>query len=106
MAVAAPSIMPAMPTVSKAPFRPREPGSFEDAGLNHAQLEALVLKYLMGVGMATGRQIANELGLPFGPFPEFLRHLKNQQFVSYANTAAANDYHYTLTDSGRVRARV
>ena len=42
-----------------------------------------------------GRRIADELGLPFGPFPDFLRGLKDQQIVAYTNTAAANDYHYT-----------
>ncbi len=106
MAIAAPSVMPAVPTLAKAAYRPREPVSFEEAGLNHAQIESLVLKYLLGVGLATGRQIASELGLAFGPFPEFLRHLKNQQIVAYANTAAANDYQYQLTDTGRARARV
>ena len=56
--------------------------------------------------MATGRRIAAELGLPFGPFPDFLRQLKNQQIVAYANSATANDYIYSLTDTGRTRARL
>ena len=56
--------------------------------------------------MASGRRIAAELGLPFGPFPEFLRQLKNQQIVAYANSATANDYVYSLTDAGRARAKV
>jgi predicted ATPase with chaperone activity len=106
MSVAAPSLMPHVPTASKVAFRPREPESFEHAGLNHAQIESLILKYLLGAGQATGRQIAVELGLPFGPFPEFLRNLKNQQVVAYVNTATANDYLYGLTDLGRARARV
>jgi hypothetical protein len=44
--------------------------------------------------------------LPFGPFPDFLRQLKNQQIVTYANSATANDYMYSLTDSGRMRAKL
>ena len=56
--------------------------------------------------MASGRRIAGELGLPFRPFPEFLRQLKNQQFLSYANSSSANDYVYSLTDAGRARARM
>ena len=56
--------------------------------------------------MASGRRIAAELGLPFGPFPEFLRQLKNQQIVTYANSATANDYVYSLTDAGRARAKI
>jgi predicted ATPase with chaperone activity len=46
------------------------------------------------------------MGLPFGPFPEFLRQLKNNQIVTYTNAATANDYHYSLTDAGRARAKV
>jgi len=53
----------------------------------------------------TGRKIAEELGLPFGPFPDFLRQLKNQQIVVYSNAVTANDYLYSLTDAGRVRAK-
>ncbi len=88
------------------PFRPPAPTSFEEAGLNYAQIESLVLKYLVGVGMASGRRIAGELGLSFGLFPDFLRQLKNQQILAYANSSAANDYIYALTDLGRTRAKV
>jgi predicted ATPase with chaperone activity len=59
----------------------------------------------MGAGASTGRRIADELGIPFGPLPEFLRSLKNQQTLAYSNTAAANDFEYVLTDAGRSRAR-
>ena len=87
----------------KAAFHPHAPSSFEDAGLNAAIVEALVLKFLVNSGMASGRRIAAELGLPFRPFPEFFRQLKNQQFLSYANSSSANDYVYSLTDAGRAR---
>jgi hypothetical protein len=86
-------------------FRPQPAMDFEAAGLTPVQAEALVLKYLLGVGRASGRQIADELGMPFAPFPEFLRYLKNQQALTYTNTAAAGDFLYQLTDTGRERAR-
>jgi predicted ATPase with chaperone activity len=105
MSLAAPMTVPSPVTPTKVVFRPKPVESFEAAGLTPAMMEALVLKYLLGVGTSTGRKIAEELGLPFGPFPEFLRQLKNQQILAYANTAAANDYHYALTDEGRSRAR-
>jgi hypothetical protein len=92
------------PSESSA-FRPKPPVDFLSAGLAPAQIESLVLKFLLGVGVATGRRVADELGLPFGPFPDFLRNLKNQQILTYSNAAAANDFSYSLTESGRARAR-
>jgi len=90
----------------KIAFSPSAVDTFEEAGLNPAMVEALVLKFLVNCGTAAGRRIAAELGMPFGPFPEFLRQLKNQQFVAYANATSANDYVYSLTDAGRLRARI
>ena len=87
-------------------FRPGPVSTFEEAGLSYGQVESLILKYLLTASLSTGRHIAEELGLPFGPFPEFLRGLKNQQIVTYTNTVAANDYTYSLTDAGRARARI
>ncbi len=100
---------PAAPTAAepaKVTFRPKPVHDFEEAGLNFAQVEGLILKFLLSIGVASGRKIADELGLPFGPFPEFLRTLKNNQIVGYTNSTAANDYMYSLTDTGRNRAKV
>ncbi len=90
----------------KSAFYPRAVETFEEAGLNPAMIEGLVLKFLLNNGMAPGRRIASELGMPFGPFPDFLRGLKNQQVLAYANSASANDYVYSLTDTGRGRAKM
>lgn len=105
MPLAAPATLPAHSDRPAAPFRPKPIVSFEDAGLAQAAVESLVLKYLLQVGTASGRRIAEEMGLPFGAFPNFFRNLKNNQIVAYANVAAAGDYEYFLTDSGRARAR-
>jgi predicted ATPase with chaperone activity len=101
-----PSTVPALGTGPREVFRPKPISDFQEAGLNHAQVEGLILKFLLNIGVASGRRIADELGLPFGPFPEFLRQLKNMQIVAYTNAATANDYLYSLTDAGRTRARV
>lgn len=107
VAISAPSVLSGMAiTNGKAPFVPRPVTNFEETGLSHALIESLVLKFLVNTGTATGRRIAAELGLPFGPFPDFLRQLKNQQIVAYANSATANDYVYSLTDTGRMRAKL
>ena len=102
----APSTLPSFDADATAVFRPKPAHSFIEAGLNPAMVESLILKFLLGVGVASGRRVADELGLPFGPFPDLLRQLKSQQIVTYADTAAVNDYHYSLTDAGRARARV
>jgi predicted ATPase with chaperone activity len=106
VSIAVASTIPSLELEAKAPFRPRPVSDFDAAGLNLLQVEALVLKFLLGVGTSSGRRIADELGLPFGPFPEFLRQLKNHQVLGYSNAATANDYYYTLTDVGRARAKV
>ncbi len=106
MSIAAPSTMPSIVLEKKAPFRPKPVDDFQAAGLNPALVESLILKLLLNIGTATGRKIAEELGMPFGPFPEFLRQLKNQQIVAYTNAATANDYLYSLTDTGRARAKI
>jgi len=90
----------------KGVFYPAAAQDFEDAGLNPAIVESLVLKYLVNCGTAAGRRIAGELGLPFRPFPDFLRGLKNQQVLSYSSATSANDYIYSLTDAGRARAKM
>ena len=110
MGSSAPSVLSGMSVAGgsngKAPFVPKAVVSFEETGLSHAMIESLVLKFLVNAGTATGRRIATELGLPFGPFPDFLRNLKNQQIVAYTNSATVNDYVYSLTDSGRMRAKL
>ena len=40
------------------PFMPRAVATFEEAGLSHAVIESLVLKFLVNVGTAAGRRIA------------------------------------------------
>jgi predicted ATPase with chaperone activity len=110
MGISAPSVLGNMPVDAgangKKPFVPRAVTNFEETGLSPAMIESLVLKFLANIGTASGRRIANELGLPFGPFPDFLRQLKNQQIVAYTNSATANDYIYSLTDAGRMRAKL
>jgi predicted ATPase with chaperone activity len=107
--LSAPSVLPPLLDVRNAngrgAFYPRAVNTFEEAGLSQAMVEGLVLKFLLNLGTASGRRIAAELGLPFGPFPEFLRQLKNQQIVNYTSAATASDFIYSLTDNGRARAK-
>ena len=86
-------------------FRPRRPADLASAGLNSAQVEGLILKTLIGIGIATGRTIANEVGLPFALLLDELGRLQKHKLVMYTNVADMGDYEYTPTEAGRARAR-
>src|SRR5258708_1147592 len=45
----------------RAVFRPRRPTDLASAGLNTAQVEGLILKTLLCVGIATGRSVASQV---------------------------------------------
>ena len=65
--IATATTTPSTPTEPKPPFRPRPIRDFATAGLSPALVESLVLKFLLNVGMATGRRIADRregLGMP------------------------------------------
>ena len=86
-------------------FVPTEPSSFREAGLTDTEVEALILKYLMARGDATGHDVADQIRLPFILVDELLRQLKIDQLVVHKGSAPMNDYQYQLSDVGRERAR-
>ncbi|MGO9115838.1 MAG: AAA family ATPase, partial [Thermoguttaceae bacterium] len=86
-------------------FVPQEPTSFRAAGLNDSLVESLALKHLLARGDSTGREVADQLKLPFILIDELLRGLKNDQLVGYRGGAPMNDFLYQLTELGRERAR-
>jgi len=100
-------------TAQKAPeeeevlsgFVPVEPTSLAEAHLTESEVEALSLKYLLARGDASGRDIADQVKLPFVLVDELLRRMKNEQLVVHRGSAPMNDYQYQLTDLGRERAR-
>jgi DNA replication protein DnaC len=96
---------PAAPAVDEEEWTPTEPETFHQAGLSESQVEALLLKFLLARGDATGRCIAEHVKLPFRPVDELLRQLKNERLVAHRGAAQMNDFVYTLSDIGRERAR-
>ncbi|MGE0758795.1 MAG: AAA family ATPase [Pirellulaceae bacterium] len=86
-------------------FRPSMPASLREAGLNEPLAESLVCKTLLSVGEESGRGIAKRLCLPFGALEKTLHHLRSQQMIVHAGAAPLNDVYYTLTETGRERAR-
>ena len=86
-------------------FLPIEPPTIRDAGLTESEVEALILKYLLSRGDCTGREIADQIRLPFVLIDPLLRQLKFDQLLVYRGSAPMNDYVYQLTDLGRERGR-
>ena len=105
MSLASPSTMPSIHLEARPKFRPAPATDFTRAGLSPAEVEGLILRFMLKIGVATGRRIADELGMPFGIFPDTLRALKSNQIINYSSLAAAGDYEYSLTEMGRDRAR-
>jgi hypothetical protein len=92
---------------SQAPdkFIPIEPQTIREAGLSDSEVEALLLKYLLSRGDCAGRDIADQIRMPFILLDPLLRQLKFDQLLVYRGSAPMNDYIYQLTDLGRERAR-
>ena len=90
---------------SENTFVPVEPESFHEAQLTDSEVEALAMKYLLARGDATGRDVAEQVKLPFILVDDLLWNMKNEQLVVHKGAAAMNDYQYQLTDLGRERAR-
>lgn len=86
-------------------FFPAEPQTLQETGLSFAEVESLILKYLLNCGTAAGRHIAEQIRLGFRVVSPILNDLKTQLLVCYRDAAPMGDYHYELTESGLMRAR-
>ena len=91
--------------LSEDTFRPAEPKTIEETGLTAAVIENLMLKYLLLIGSASGRQIADNVCLPFVILEQIFTSLRARQLIINSGSAQLNDFVYQLTDQGRQRAR-
>jgi hypothetical protein len=91
--------------LSDETFRPAEPHSIEETGLSPTLIEDLIVKYVLAVGSANGREIAAQLCLPFVILEDTLRSLRSRQLLVHTGSAQLGDYVYTLTEQGRTRAQ-
>lgn len=91
--------------VRDEPWRPADPDDMRTAGINESILEAIVYRFLLNIGEAEGRRIADQVKVSFRLVEPLLTRLKMEQHVAYKNSTATNDYVYTLTESGRQIAR-
>ena len=86
-------------------YRPRIPSTLAETRLSFEEVERLLLKFLLAKGSATGRELCQQIKLPFQIVDPILKQLKQDQLVMFKGAAAMGDYDYTITDMGRERAR-
>ncbi|MCC6493797.1 MAG: AAA family ATPase [Pirellulales bacterium] len=87
-------------------FLPPEPQTLEETGLSPVLIESLVLKFLLQVGSASGRDIAGRLCLAFRILEELLLALRNRQLLVHKGHSQLSDYFYALTELGAERAQL
>lgn len=87
-------------------FIPRQPSSFQEAGLHQNDLFPLALKFLFLHGNKTGVQIAKQLKIPFVLMRPIMGSLKNDLLVGHRSSASAGDYEYDLSPKGAEQARI
>ncbi|MEM9409771.1 MAG: AAA family ATPase [Planctomycetota bacterium] len=90
--------------LSDESFRPAEPIHIKDTGLPTSLVESLVIKRLATVGVTSGRQISNDIRLPFTVLESVFKNLRERQILVHHGAAPLNDYNYSLTETGRDRA--
>lgn len=91
--------------LSEDSFRPAEPRSLDETGLTATIIENLIVKYLLLIGSASGRQIADNVCLPFVLLEPIYQSLRQRQLIVNSASAQLGDFVYVLTDQGRQRAR-
>lgn len=91
--------------LSEDAFWPAEPQTLEETGLTTSFVESLVLKQFRLAGTCSGRNVAEQLCLPFRCVEPLYGSLRTRQLLVHAGAAPFNDYYYTLTDQGRVQAQ-
>jgi hypothetical protein len=91
--------------LSDETFHPAAPKSIDETGLSPTLIEDLILKYILAVGSASGRDIADHICLTFVTLEDLLRSLRARQLLVHTGSAQLGDYVYTLTEQGRTRAQ-
>ncbi len=84
---------------------PVVPKSLLEAKLSEAEVQALILKFLLYHITATGRDVADQIKLPFCLAEQQLNLLKADQLVVHKGAAPLSDFRYQLTAAGQDDAR-
>lgn len=89
----------------KEAWYPHEPKSFTSAGVSDTEIENLILKSLNALSECTGRELSDQVRLPFRLIEPLMQSMKDDQLVAHKAASVMNDYVYTLTSKGRERAK-
>lgn len=104
-ATSPPASAPGAPAPKTTGFLPYEPADFAAAGLDGPYVETLVLKHLLAIPGATGRQIATAIALPVGAVNALLQEIKLNKQVVIKQSTQTGDFNYELSEAGRRHAR-
>lgn len=85
-------------------YWPATPADLSETGLSETYVEGLLLKTLFAGGTASGRGIADKVGLPFRVIERLLDQLRTRKLTAHVRPAPFNDYYYSLTEAGLARA--
>jgi hypothetical protein len=85
---------------------PPVPRTIQETGLSADSIEQLLVKTLYA-GEATGLVVADRMRLPYGLLEPLIEHARAERLIEVrgATGSGSAGYRYTLTDSGRERAR-
>lgn len=85
-------------------FYPKAPQTLEETGLSEVFLEDLILKIILSHNVLTGRDITEEIGIPFKIVQPILAELKAKMMVIHRTTATLGDFFYALSEQGKQTA--
>ncbi len=92
-------------TESKEDSVPKPPETLNETRLSRDDVLALILKTLRKRGVATGRELSNDMCLPFTLTMDFVRWMKDGQLLSYQGTVGSHDFKLQLSQTGLQQAR-
>ncbi|KAA5547183.1 AAA family ATPase [Roseiconus nitratireducens] len=85
-------------------FWPAETQDLAETGLSDSFVEGLVLKTVLSIGTLSGRNLSEQLGLPFKVIDPLLDVMRTRKLIAHVRPAPFNDYYYSLTELGQQRA--
>lgn len=92
-------------TAGTEAWYPVEPASLAKAGVTDSEVETFILKYLNARAEASGRDISEQIKIPFRIVDPMMQSLKDDHLVAHKGAGLMNDYVYQLTSEGRDRAK-